>query len=85
MCTMSQVQQQMYDEVEDNFKQCRIHGEKSNGAARLMQLRKAANHPLLHRRHYTDKQLKRMAELLFTQVFFLIRIKTLYRIELMLN
>ena len=31
------------------------------GSAMLMQLRKAANHPLLHRSHYTDQLIDKMA------------------------
>ncbi|XP_021366785.1 SWI/SNF-related matrix-associated actin-dependent regulator of chromatin subfamily A containing DEAD/H box 1-like [Mizuhopecten yessoensis] len=37
-------------------------GESKGGAAMLMQLRKAANHPLLLRKHYTDKLLREMSK-----------------------
>ena len=37
---------------------------KSRGASMLMELRKAANHHLLHRRHYVDSMLHEMAPLM---------------------
>lgn len=39
-------------------------GEEVNRSAMLMQLRKAANHPLLHRVRYTDKVVHKMASAL---------------------
>jgi len=64
---MSFEQQDLYDDllaelardVEDE-----ASGKDSKGASMMMQLRKAANHHLLHRRQFDDSRLKYMAELL---------------------
>ena len=36
--------------------------QKARGIALMMQLRKAANHPLLIRNYYTDEMLSKMAQ-----------------------
>ena len=67
---MGTEQQALYDELRDSFTR-RLETSsaldtdlKSRGASMLMELRKAANHHLLHRRHYTDATLKKMAPLM---------------------
>ncbi|KAL4233687.1 ATP-dependent helicase smarcad1 [Mactra antiquata] len=66
-CPMTSQQQDIYDRLigsittqlsEDD------EGHTANRSAMLMQLRKAANHPLLHRSHYTDKKIEKMAAVL---------------------
>lgn len=39
----------------------------------MMQLRKMANHPLLHRQYYTREKLKAMSKLMLKVSFFLVR------------
>ena len=69
-CTMIPDQQEVYDNLIRNFScEMNAEGQMSSkgagaGAAMLMQLRKASNHPLLHRSHYTDRRIKEMAEVL---------------------
>ncbi|KAL5010230.1 hypothetical protein ScPMuIL_012535 [Solemya velum] len=65
-CVMIPDQQDLYDNLVQQFR-CRLDDKQTinnNGAGMLMQLRKIANHPLLHRSHYTDAKLQRMAEIL---------------------
>ena len=70
LCTMIPSQQELYDRLIRNFKsQMTDDGDEINiagGAAMLMQLRKAANHPLLHRSQYTNAKIDQMAEVLAT-------------------
>lgn len=66
-CTMTPDQQELYDRLIKSFNtQISASGEEGSvtRSAMLMQLRKAANHPLLHRFHYTDELLQEMAEVL---------------------
>lgn len=62
-------QQELYDELKNQFvrdvranKETALKGQ--SGSAMMMQLRKAANHHLLHRRRYDDARLHQMAELM---------------------
>ena len=61
-------QQELYDRLIRNFtNKITDDGNEVNiagGAAMLMQLRKAANHPLLHRTHYTDERIQEMSKVL---------------------
>ena len=61
-------QQELYDRLIRNFtNKITDEGNEVNaagGAAMLMQLRKAANHPLLHRTHYTDERIQEMSRVL---------------------
>jgi len=68
-------QQDLYDELLGNYAREMDNkitesrsAEKSNlqqsGAAMMMQLRKAANHHLLHRRQFNDSRLRQMAQLM---------------------
>lgn len=67
-CTMIQGQQELYERLIRNFaNKLTDDGNELNvagGAAMLMQLRKAANHPLLHRNHYTEVVVNKMAKAL---------------------
>ena len=63
-------QQNLYDELTSSFKR-RLETSasldtdlKSRGGSMVMELRKAANHHLLHRRNFTDQKLRQMAALI---------------------
>lgn len=65
-------QQELYDELKNQFvrdvranKETALKGQ--SGSAMMMQLRKAANHHLLHRRRYDDARLHQMAELMLLE------------------
>ena len=69
--SMAFEQQELYDELKAQFVRdvkaerdpaTTIRGQ--NGASMMMQLRKAANHHLLHRRVYDDARLRQMATLM---------------------
>ena len=60
-------QQDLYDELKARFvvdvkkdRDSSVRGQ--SGASMMMQLRKAANHHLLHRRIYDDARLRQMAQ-----------------------
>lgn len=64
-------QQDLYDELKTQFvrdvcanKETEMKGQ--SGSAMMMQLRKAANHHLLHRRRFDDARLHQMAELMLS-------------------
>uniref|UniRef100_A0AAR2IRE5 DNA helicase n=1 Tax=Pygocentrus nattereri TaxID=42514 RepID=A0AAR2IRE5_PYGNA len=57
MCPMSDAQQQLYDKLFSRLKKT-VKRELSNV---MMQLRKMANHPLLHRQYYTTEKLAAMS------------------------
>jgi SWI/SNF-related matrix-associated actin-dependent regulator 1 of chromatin subfamily A len=64
-CVMTPSQQDVYDRMIKSFTtQLDDDEDRVNRSAMLMQLRKAANHPLLHRSHYTENLIKEMAEVL---------------------
>ncbi|XP_053396999.1 SWI/SNF-related matrix-associated actin-dependent regulator of chromatin subfamily A containing DEAD/H box 1A-like [Mercenaria mercenaria] len=65
-CVMTPGQQEVYDRLIKSFTNQLSDDDDApvNRSAMLMQLRKAANHPLLHRSHYTDDLIKEMAEVL---------------------
>lgn len=65
-------QQELYDELRTQFvrdvsanKDASIKGQ--SGSSMMMQLRKAANHQLLHRRHFGDDRLRQMAKLMLQE------------------
>ncbi|XP_058491845.1 SWI/SNF-related matrix-associated actin-dependent regulator of chromatin subfamily A containing DEAD/H box 1A [Solea solea] len=65
-CSMSEKQQVLYDSL---FKKLK---DSTSGANRelcnvMMQLRKMANHPLLHRQYYTTDKLKAMSKLMLKE------------------
>ncbi|WAR07391.1 SMRCD-like protein [Mya arenaria] len=65
-CDMLPEQATLYNSLVTNFSKQVSEGSTDMtsraGASMLMQLRKAANHPLLHRSHYTDAKVDRMAK-----------------------
>uniref|UniRef100_A0A6Q2Z9Q5 DNA helicase n=1 Tax=Esox lucius TaxID=8010 RepID=A0A6Q2Z9Q5_ESOLU len=63
-CPMSEKQQQLYQKMVVTLKKSPI-GEKLSNV--MMQLRKMANHPLLHRQYYTADRLKAMSCLMLKE------------------
>ena len=69
-CSMVPYQQELYDDLKEKFQKNMSLDEElrdksiPNGAGMLMQLRKAANHPLLHRKHYDSDKLRKMSKLM---------------------
>ncbi|KAE9381816.1 family helicase/ATPase-like protein [Stipitochalara longipes BDJ] len=69
-CTLHPSQQEIYDGHLDQARErarIRLEGgkiPKSDENNPLMQLRKAAIHPLLFRRHFTDEKIEKMADIL---------------------
>ncbi|XP_076859714.1 SWI/SNF-related matrix-associated actin-dependent regulator of chromatin subfamily A containing DEAD/H box 1A [Brachyhypopomus gauderio] len=59
MCPMSVAQQRLYEELFISLKT--TNGEKRELRNVMMQLRKMANHPLLHRQYYTSEKLAAMS------------------------
>ncbi|XP_069124027.1 SWI/SNF-related matrix-associated actin-dependent regulator of chromatin subfamily A containing DEAD/H box 1 homolog [Argopecten irradians] len=67
LCEMIPQQVEIYHNLVKTFQQeirnsAEGPGESKGGSAMLMQLRKAANHPLLLRKHYNDKLLREMSK-----------------------
>lgn len=73
-CEMSESQKEVYADYEELFKMepsqrtKRARGRQNDQNNCWMQLRKAALHPLLFRRHFDDKKVKKMAEILMANV-----------------
>ncbi|XP_055774700.1 SWI/SNF-related matrix-associated actin-dependent regulator of chromatin subfamily A containing DEAD/H box 1A-like isoform X2 [Salvelinus fontinalis] len=65
-CPMSEKQQQLYQTMVGKFKKSAI-GEKRELCNVMMQLRKMANHPLLHRQYYTTERLEAMSGLMLKE------------------
>uniref|UniRef100_A0A673YWR6 DNA helicase n=1 Tax=Salmo trutta TaxID=8032 RepID=A0A673YWR6_SALTR len=65
-CTMSEKQQLLYQNMVGKLKKSAI-GEKKELCNVMMQLRKMANHPLLHRQYYTTERLKAMSHLMLKE------------------
>ncbi|KAJ7994380.1 hypothetical protein DPEC_G00265260 [Dallia pectoralis] len=65
-CPMSEKQQQLYQKMVVMLKKSPI-GEKRELSNVMMQLRKMANHPLLHRQYYTADRLKAMSRLMLKE------------------
>ncbi|XP_024273001.1 SWI/SNF-related matrix-associated actin-dependent regulator of chromatin subfamily A containing DEAD/H box 1A isoform X1 [Oncorhynchus tshawytscha] len=65
-CPMSEKQQQLYQTMVGRFKKSAI-GEKRELCNVMMQLRKMANHPLLHRQYYTTERLEAMSSLMLKE------------------
>ncbi|KAG8011946.1 SWI/SNF-related matrix-associated actin-dependent regulator of chromatin subfamily A containing DEAD/H box 1B [Nibea albiflora] len=62
-CSMSEKQQVLYQNLFKKLKSS-TNGEKRELCNVMMQLRKMANHPLLHRQYYTTEKLKAMSKLM---------------------
>uniref|UniRef100_A0A8C7CU34 SNF2 related chromatin remodeling ATPase with DExD box 1a n=1 Tax=Oncorhynchus kisutch TaxID=8019 RepID=A0A8C7CU34_ONCKI len=65
-CPMSEKQHQLYQTMVGRFKKSAI-GEKRELCNVMMQLRKMANHPLLHRQYYTTERLEAMSSLMLKE------------------
>ncbi|XP_076010338.1 SWI/SNF-related matrix-associated actin-dependent regulator of chromatin subfamily A containing DEAD/H box 1A isoform X2 [Genypterus blacodes] len=65
-CPMSEKQHVLYQNLFKKLKQ-HTNGEKRELANVMMQLRKMANHPLLHRQYYTTDKLKQMSKLMLKE------------------
>ncbi|XP_031712465.1 SWI/SNF-related matrix-associated actin-dependent regulator of chromatin subfamily A containing DEAD/H box 1A [Anarrhichthys ocellatus] len=65
-CPMSEKQQVLYQNLFNELKTSNS-GEKRELCNVMMQLRKMANHPLLHRQYYTTEKLKAMSELMLKE------------------
>ncbi|XP_043102624.1 SWI/SNF-related matrix-associated actin-dependent regulator of chromatin subfamily A containing DEAD/H box 1A [Puntigrus tetrazona] len=61
MCPMSDAQQKLYNRLFKRLKKA-PNGEKRELCNVMMQLRKMANHPLLHRQYYTTDKLAAMSK-----------------------
>uniref|UniRef100_A0A672LJQ2 DNA helicase n=1 Tax=Sinocyclocheilus grahami TaxID=75366 RepID=A0A672LJQ2_SINGR len=61
MCPMSDAQQKLYDKLFKRLKKT-PNGDKRELCNVMMQLRKMANHPLLHRQYYTSDKLAAMSK-----------------------
>src|SRR6478736_4906209 len=73
-CDMDENQKQVYAEYEEMFKLepskrvTKVRGRGNDQNNCWMQLRKAALHPLLFRRHFDDKKVEKMAKILMDSV-----------------
>uniref|UniRef100_A0A8C4HYR4 DNA helicase n=1 Tax=Dicentrarchus labrax TaxID=13489 RepID=A0A8C4HYR4_DICLA len=65
-CSMSEKQQVLYQNLLKKLKKS-TNGEKRELCNVMMQLRKMANHPLLHRQYYTTEKLKAMSRLMLKE------------------
>ncbi|XP_035494680.1 SWI/SNF-related matrix-associated actin-dependent regulator of chromatin subfamily A containing DEAD/H box 1A isoform X2 [Scophthalmus maximus] len=65
-CSMSEKQQVLYKNLLKKLK-ASTTGEKRELCNVMMQLRKMANHPLLHRQYYTTEKLKAMSKLMLKE------------------
>ncbi|XP_070819782.1 SWI/SNF-related matrix-associated actin-dependent regulator of chromatin subfamily A containing DEAD/H box 1A [Chaetodon trifascialis] len=65
-CSMSEKQQVLYQTLFKKLKSS-TNGEKRELCNVMMQLRKMANHPLLHRQYYTTEKLKAMSKLMLKE------------------
>ncbi|XP_033476037.1 SWI/SNF-related matrix-associated actin-dependent regulator of chromatin subfamily A containing DEAD/H box 1A [Epinephelus lanceolatus] len=65
-CPMSEKQQVLYQTLFKKLK-ASINGEKRELCNVMMQLRKMANHPMLHRQYYTTEKLKAMSKLMLKE------------------
>uniref|UniRef100_A0A2K6FTN4 DNA helicase n=1 Tax=Propithecus coquereli TaxID=379532 RepID=A0A2K6FTN4_PROCO len=68
LCTMSEQQEQLYLGLFNRLKKSINNMEKNTEMCNvMMQLRKMANHPLLHRQYYTAEKLKEMSQLMLKE------------------
>ncbi|KAJ0067623.1 hypothetical protein NL108_008946, partial [Boleophthalmus pectinirostris] len=65
-CAMSEKQEELYKDLFRKLKQA-DPTEKREMCNAMMQLRKMANHPLLHRQYYTTAKLKAMSKLMLKE------------------
>ncbi|XP_030348162.1 SWI/SNF-related matrix-associated actin-dependent regulator of chromatin subfamily A containing DEAD/H box 1 isoform X2 [Strigops habroptila] len=68
LCAMSEKQEQLYCDLLKKFKKNIKSNEKNSDMGNvMMQLRKMANHPLLHRQYYTNDKLRKMSKLMLKE------------------
>ncbi|XP_009633071.2 SWI/SNF-related matrix-associated actin-dependent regulator of chromatin subfamily A containing DEAD/H box 1 [Egretta garzetta] len=68
LCAMSEKQEQLYCDLLNKFKKTINSNEKNSDMGNvMMQLRKMANHPLLHRQYYTTDKLRTMSMLMLKE------------------
>lgn len=68
LCDMSEKQEQLYYDLFNKLKKSIDSQEKNSEMGNvMMQLRKMANHPLLHRQYYTADKLKMMSMLMLKE------------------
>ncbi|NWI48945.1 SMRCD regulator, partial [Calyptomena viridis] len=68
LCAMSEKQEQLYLDLVNKLKKTMNTNEKSSDMGNaMMQLRKMANHPLLHRQYYTADRLRTMSTLMLKE------------------
>nr|KAF6502733.1 SWI/SNF-related, matrix-associated actin-dependent regulator of chromatin, subfamily a [Molossus molossus] len=68
LCAMSEKQEQLYLGLFNRMKKSINNLEKNTEMCNvMMQLRKMANHPLLHRQYYTAEKLKEMSQLMLKE------------------
>ncbi|XP_042325389.1 SWI/SNF-related matrix-associated actin-dependent regulator of chromatin subfamily A containing DEAD/H box 1-like [Sceloporus undulatus] len=67
-CEMSDKQENLYQDLFSSLKKSIDSHEKNTEMGNvMMQLRKMANHPLLHRQYYTSEKLKVMSQLMLKE------------------
>uniref|UniRef100_A0A803T4J7 DNA helicase n=1 Tax=Anolis carolinensis TaxID=28377 RepID=A0A803T4J7_ANOCA len=67
-CEMSEKQEKLYQDLFSSLKKSIDSHEKNTEMGNvMMQLRKMANHPLLHRQYYTSEKLKVMSQLMLKE------------------
>ncbi|NWW94137.1 SMRCD regulator, partial [Rhynochetos jubatus] len=68
LCAMSEKQEQLYSDLLKKLKKTISSNEKTSDMGNvMMQLRKMANHPLLHRQYYTTDKLRTMSMLMLKE------------------
>ncbi|XP_054995570.1 SWI/SNF-related matrix-associated actin-dependent regulator of chromatin subfamily A containing DEAD/H box 1 [Sorex araneus] len=68
LCAMSEKQEQLYLSLFNRMKKSINNLERNTEMCNvMMQLRKMANHPLLHRQYYTPEKLRDMAQLMLKE------------------
>ncbi|XP_053921227.1 SWI/SNF-related matrix-associated actin-dependent regulator of chromatin subfamily A containing DEAD/H box 1 isoform X2 [Cuculus canorus] len=68
LCPMSEKQEQLYCDLLNKLKKSINGNEKNSDMGNvMMQLRKMANHPLLHRQYYTTDKLRKMSMLMLKE------------------
>ncbi|NXX88374.1 SMRCD regulator, partial [Centropus bengalensis] len=68
LCPMSEKQEQLYCDLLNKLKKSINGNEKNSDMGNvMMQLRKMANHPLLHRQYYTTDKLRTMSKLMLKE------------------
>ncbi|XP_066568320.1 SWI/SNF-related matrix-associated actin-dependent regulator of chromatin subfamily A containing DEAD/H box 1A [Amia ocellicauda] len=65
-CAMTEKQERLYTSIFEKLKKS-VSGEKKQLCNVMMQLRKMANHPLLHRQYFTEDKLRQMAKLMLKE------------------